>query len=188
MSVVRSAKFQIRQVVRHRAIHSGCDLRYRPQASPTPRSGIAPFPGGRPRTTLLSPAHRDADSEYIAYVSEQNLIPTSQMSRSPPSGVGLFEDLQEQSLPLQLRPGALTRARVGTLKRPLCDRGLCFESGLRLTYFGGAAPERSWRRDGRRWARAHRPSGLTAPCTFFCCASRPPCWRVRSDAGGISPS
>ena len=115
MSVVRSAKFQIGQVVRHRVYpFRGVIFDIDPSFSNTEEwyrsipQEVRPAKD-QPFYHLLA---ENADSEYIAYVSEQNLVPD--ISDEPlrhPQVSELFEDLAGRNLPLPLRPGALSAGR-----------------------------------------------------------------------------
>ena len=91
MSVVRSAKFQIGQVVRHRVYpFRGVIFDIDPSFSNTEE-------WYRSIPQEVRPAKdQPADSEYIAYVSEQNLVPD--ISDEPlrhPQVSELFEDLRD---------------------------------------------------------------------------------------------
>lgn len=146
MSVVRSAKFQIGQVVRHRVYpFRGVIFDIDPSFSNTEEwyrsipQEVRPAKD-QPFYHLLA---ENADSEYIAYVSEQNLVPD--ISDEPlrhPQVSELFEDLRDEisasasSRSIERGPAS---ASLRQMKRPRFRRGLCVESGLRLTYCGGAA-------------------------------------------------
>jgi len=99
MSVVRSAKFQIGQVVRHRVYpFRGVIFDIDPSFSNTEEwyrsipQEVRPAKD-QPFYHLLA---ENADSEYIAYVSEQNLVPDiSDESLRHPQVSELFEDLQD---------------------------------------------------------------------------------------------
>ncbi len=99
MSVIRNAKFQIGQVVRHRVYpFRGVIFDIDPSFSNTEEwycsipQEVRPAKD-QPFYHLLA---ENADSEYIAYVSEQNLI--ADCSDEPlrhPQVPELFEDLQD---------------------------------------------------------------------------------------------
>lgn len=99
MSVVRSAKFQIGQVVRHRVYpFRGVIFDIDPSFSNTEEwyrsipQEVRPAKD-QPFYHLLA---ENADNEYIAYVSEQNLVPD--ISDEPlrhPQVSELFEDLRD---------------------------------------------------------------------------------------------
>ena len=102
----------------------------------------------------------NADTEYIAYVSEQNLVPIFPTSRlRHPQVPELFEDLKRRHLPLPLRARALIGSRFAELeKKKAALRGaafdLCaFECGGRRRLL--AAARSLWRgRGGGRAAAA----------------------------------
>ena len=97
MSTVRSARFQIGQVVRHKGL-SVCGVIFdvdRPSA--IPRSGTAPFPrmSDPTRISRSTTCSRRTPTPYIAYVSEQNLVPdASDEPLRHPQVAELFEDLK----------------------------------------------------------------------------------------------
>ncbi|MGC2410573.1 MAG: heat shock protein HspQ [Methyloceanibacter sp.] len=99
MSIVRNAKFQIGQVVRHRVYpFRGVIFDIDPSFSNTEEwycsipHEVRP-PKDQPFYHLLA---ENADSEYIAYVSEQNLIPDcSDEPLRHPQVSELFEDLKD---------------------------------------------------------------------------------------------
>jgi heat shock protein HspQ len=98
MSVTRNAKFQIGQVVRHRVYpFRGVIFDVDPSFSNTEEwyrsipQDIRP-PKNQPYYHLLA---ENADTEYIAYVSEQNLMPDpSDEPLRHPQVSELFEDLR----------------------------------------------------------------------------------------------
>ena len=111
---VRSAKFQIGQVVRHRVYpFRGVIFDVDPTFSNTEEwyrsipKDVRPHKD-QPFYHLLA---ENADTEYIAYVSEQNLVPdASDEPLRHPQVSELFEDLKRRHLPLPLPAGALSRA------------------------------------------------------------------------------
>ena len=98
MSIVRNAKFQIGQVVRHRVYpFRGVIFDIDPSFSNTEEwycsipQEVRPLKD-QPFYHLLA---ENADSEYIAHVSEQNLIPdVSDEPLRHPQVSELFEDLK----------------------------------------------------------------------------------------------
>ena len=149
MSVVRSAKFQIGQVVRHRVYpFRGVIFDIDPSFSNTEEwyrsipQEVRPAKD-QPFYHLLA---ENADSEYIAYVSEQNLVPdVSDEPLRHPQVSELFEDLEGRNLPLPLRAGALSAGRRSAssrqTKRPRSSAAFVLraEAARALAYCGGAA-------------------------------------------------
>ena len=124
MSTVRSAKFQIGQVVRHKVYpFRGVIFDVDPTFSNTEEWYRSIPKDARPNKDqpfyhLLA---ENADTEYIAYVSEQNLVPdSSDEPLASPAGVGAVRGLEERRVPLPLLAGALSRSAGPTadMERP----------------------------------------------------------------------
>ncbi len=169
MTKMRNAKYTIGQVVKHRLFSfRGVVFDVDPEFNNTEEWWQAIPAETRPRKDqpFYHLFAENAETEYVAYVSEQNLLPdTSGHAGAASAGGRSVRARRQRRLPAAPQPVELTLHPVTGIKRRGRSRAFSqFALRMRLLLGRGAQPEPQ--------PRAARPSSfLRASSAFFCSSS-----------------